>query len=90
MASLVVDTLVLITFSAMALGEFRGILQVGLLLILLATLIVWSSGIVLYLVSRAGGLIGTLMRRIGYARPSRSGKSGIWDAWLDIPDPYHP
>ena len=73
-------------FQRDALGEHRGVLQLGLLLIPFATLVVWSSATVLYLVFRAVGLLGTLKRLIGHAR---SKASGMWDDWLDIPEPHH-
>ena len=89
-ANLVVATLVLVAFIALALGVHRSVLRLGLLLIPFVTLVVWSSATVLYLVVRAGGLLGTLKRLIGQARSSASGKSVIWDDWLDIPEPHHP
>ena len=89
-ATLVVAALVLVVFSAIAFGENRGVLQLGLSLIPFATLVVWSSATVLYLGFRAAGLLGTLKRLIGHARSSTSGKSVVWDEWMDIPDPRHP
>ena len=88
-ASLVIATLLLVVFSALALGDHRGVLQLGLSLIPFATLVVWISATALYLVFRAVGLLKTLKRLIGHARSSPSGKSGIWDDWLDIPEPDH-
>jgi hypothetical protein len=89
-ANLVVATLVLVVFIAMSFGVHRSIWQLGLVLVPFVTLVVWSSATVLYLVSRVAGLLGTLKRQIRHARSSPSGKSGIWDDWLDIPQPHHP
>ena len=85
-ASLVMAAILLVVFSAIALGEHRGAWQLGLLLIPFATLVVWNSATVLYLAFRAAGLLRTLKRLIGHARSS---PSGIWDDWLDIPEPHH-
>jgi hypothetical protein len=63
-------------------------LLLGLSLIPFVTLVVWSSATVVYLVVRAAELLRTLKRRIGHARSS--GKSGMWDDWLDILEPHHP
>ncbi len=90
-ANLVVATLVLIVFTGMALGDHdRGAVRVGLWLVPFVTLVVWSSATVLYVVFRAAGLVATLKRLIGQARSSRSGKSCVWDDWLDSPEPHHP
>ena len=86
-ASLVVATIVLVVFIALALFVHRSNLRLGLLLIPFVTLVVWSSASVLYLVVRAGGLLGTLKRLI---RDARSSRSVIWDDWLDIPEPHNP
>jgi hypothetical protein len=88
-ANLVVATLVLVAFTALALDVHRGLLLLGLLIIPFVTLVVWSSAAVLYLEYRAAGLLRTLKRRIRHARSSPSGKSGIWDDWLDIAEPHH-
>ena len=90
LASLMVDTLILVVFSVMALSDFRGGFRLGLSLIPFATLVVWSSAIVFYFIFRAARLLGTLRRRIRHARSSSSGKSVIWDNWLDFPEPHHP
>jgi hypothetical protein len=87
-ANLLVATLVMVVFIAMALGGHRGLFQLGLSLIPFVSLVVWSSAAVLYLKYRAAGLLRTLKRRIRHARSSPAGKSGIWDDWLDIPEPH--
>jgi hypothetical protein len=88
-ASLLVATLLLVVFCAEALGGHRDALQLGLLLIPFATLVIWSSATVFYLAFRAAGLFGMLKRLIGRPRSLLSGKPGIWDDWLDIPEPHH-
>ena len=89
-ANLLVATVVLIVFSVVALNEHAGAtLQLGLSLIPFVTLVVWISATVIYLVFRAAGLVATLKRLIGQARSSRSGKSCVWDDWLDSPEPHH-
>jgi hypothetical protein len=89
-ANLLVATLVLVVFIAMAFRVHPSLLKLGLLLIPFVTLVVWSSATVLYLVCRVTGLLGTLKRLIGHARSAPAGKAGIWDDWLDIPEPHHP
>jgi hypothetical protein len=91
-ASLVIDTQLMIVFGAAAFGGPPFFLQLALWLIPFATLVVWSSASVLYLCRkfRAAGLLGMLTRLIGDARSSPSGKSGLWDDWLDIPEPHGP
>ena len=86
-ANLLVATLLLVVFSVMALGGHRDVLELGLSLIPFVTLVIWGSATLLYLVVRAVGLLGTLKRLIGHARSS--GKSVIWDDWLDIAEPHH-
>jgi hypothetical protein len=88
-ASLVIDTFLLVVFCTEALVGRRGVGPQWLALILFATLVVWSSATVFYLVYRAAGLFRTLKRLIGDARSSPSGKSVIWDDWLDIPQSHH-
>jgi hypothetical protein len=88
-ASLVIATLLLVVFSVMAFGDHRGVFQLGLSLISFATLVIWSSATVLYLGFRAAGLLRRFRWLIGHARSSPSGKSGMWDDWLDIPEPQH-
>jgi hypothetical protein len=89
-ASVVIATLLLVVFSVMAFGDHRGVFQLGLSLIPFATLVIWSSAAVLYLGFRATELLKTLKPLIRHARTSPSGKSGMWDDWLDIPEPHHP
>jgi len=90
-ANLLVATLVLIVFSAMALGDHDcGAVHVGLWLVPFVTLVVWSSATVFYLIFRAAGLMATLKRLIGQARSSRSNESCLWDDWLDSPELNHP
>ncbi len=88
-ASLVMTALLLVAFSALALREHRGLFMLGLLLIPFATLVVWISATVMYLIFRGVSLLGTLKRLIGHVRSKPSGKSGIWDDWLDIPERHH-
>ena len=66
------------------------------------TLVVWTSAALLYIVPLAARQFGTLGRQlidrfgtlgrrlIERARSSPSGKSGVWDDWLDSPEPRHP
>jgi hypothetical protein len=90
-ASLIVSTLILVVFCFMALGDHqRGVLLLGLSLVPFATSVVWSAATVFYLVFRAVGLLGRLKRLRKHVRSSPSGESGVWDDWLDIPDPRFP
>jgi len=91
-ANLLVATLVLVDFSAIALvtHDARSF-QTVFWLVPFVTLVVWSSATVFYVVILAARLLGTLGRRlIGPARSSPSGKSGVWDHWLDSPETRHP
>ena len=91
-ANLIVATLVLIDFSVIALGTHDGrAFQTVLWLVPFVTLVVWGTATVLYVVFLAARLLGTLERRlIRPARSSSSGMSGVWDHWLDSPEPHHP
>lgn len=90
-ASLIVSTLILVVFCFMALGDHqRGVLLLGLSLVPFATLVVWSTTAVFYLGVRAAGLLGKLKLPVKHVRSSPSGNSGVWDDWLDIPDPRYP
>ncbi len=92
LANLSVATLVFVEFSGIAIVNHDGAaFKMGLWLIPFVTLVVWSSASVLYLVFLTAGLLGTLWRRlIGPTRFSPSGRSGLWDDWLDSPAPRHP
>jgi hypothetical protein len=85
-ASLLIDTFLLVVISAEALGAHRGDFRFGLWLIPFVTLVIWSSATVLYLKYRAAGLLKKIKGRIRHAR---SKSSGMWDDWLDIPEPHH-
>ncbi len=58
-------------------------------LIPFVTLVVWGSAAVLYLMPLGSLWLGTIARRlVGGFRSSPSGTSGVWDDWLDSPDPH--
>ena len=91
-ANLIVVTQVLIAVVAPALGTHDGeAFHMASWLIPFVTLVVWTSAALFYLVPLASRRFGTLGRRfIGPARSSPSGRSGVWDDWLDSPEPRHP
>jgi hypothetical protein len=90
-ASLIVTIFILVDLCFMALSDHqRGFLLLELLLVPYATLVVWSTATVFYLGVRVAGLLGKLKRPVKHVRSSPSGNSGVWDDWLDIPDPRYP
>jgi hypothetical protein len=90
-ANLVVATLVFIEFSAIALVNHNGnAFQLGLSLIPLVTLVIWGTVTVIYVVHLTSWGLGRLGRLNGPARSSPAVRSGVWDNWLDEPEPRHP
>jgi hypothetical protein len=89
LANLLVATLVVIEFSVIALVQRDGrALHVGLCLVLFAMLVVCGASAVLGVVALTPGRLWRLGRRlIGPARSSPPDKSGVWDDWLDNPEP---
>jgi hypothetical protein len=89
LANLLVTTLVFIEFSAIALVNRDGrAFQIGLWLIPFVTLVIWGTAAVLCVVALTPRWLWTLGRRlIGPAWSSPSGRSGVWDDWLDNPEP---
>ena len=81
-ANLLVATLVVVVFSTFALKEHAlGALQLLLWLVPFVTVVVWSSASAIYLMFLVAKLFRALARRL----VSSSGKSMVWDAWLDSP-----
>jgi hypothetical protein len=91
-ANLIVGTLVFFEAIAFAWSVRDGkVFAFALALIPFVTLVVWGSATVLYVVLLASRRLGTIARRlIGPARSSPSGRFGVWDDWLDMPDPQQP
>jgi hypothetical protein len=84
LASLLVVTIAFKEFIAIDDGMA---FQVELVLVLYATLvIIWGAAAVLCVVALASRRLATVARRlIGPARSSSSGRSRVWDEWLDNP-----
>jgi hypothetical protein len=81
-ANLMVATPVVIVFSIFALQERAlGALQLALWLVPFETVVVWSSASAFFLIFLAAKLLCGLARR----PISSSGKSAVWDDWLDTP-----
>jgi hypothetical protein len=92
-ANLMVATLVFSEFSVMSLvnRDFKDF-QMGFWLVPFVTLVVWSSATLFYVMTSTLGWLHTLRRWL-IARSARSlpsNKSGVWDDWLDSPEPHTP
>ena len=89
-ANLSVATLVFVEFGAMAIVDhdvrpFR----TGLWLVPFVTLVVWGAAAVIFVGAAMPGWLRLIGRRLAGASPtSRSGRSGVWDDWLDNPEPH--
>jgi len=92
LANLLVATLVFIEFSAIALVNHDGkAFQLGLLLVPLMTVVIWGTAAVLFVGASMPKWLWMLRRRmIGTSRSSTSARSGVWDRWLDGPEPHDP
>jgi hypothetical protein len=92
LANLLVATLVLIEFSAIALVNHDGkAFQLGLSLIPLVTVVIWATAAVLCVGALTPRWLLLLGRRlIRTSRFSPSDRSGVWDDWLDSYEPHHP
>jgi hypothetical protein len=87
-----VEPLVFIGFSAIALVTHDGrAFHMVFWLVPFVTLVVWRTAAVLCVVSLVLSQLGTLAWRLGRPdRTSPSVRSGVWDDWLDGPEPHHP
>src|SRR4051812_37528508 len=90
LANLLVATMVFAEFSAIALVEHDPIaFRTGLWLVPFLTLVVWGIATVLCLLALAPrGLRALGRRQAGRLRSSPSVRSGVWDDWLDSPEPH--
>ena len=92
LANLVGATLVFIEFSAIALVNHDGkTFKLGLSRIPLVTLVIWGTATVLCVLALSPRWLWMVGRRLtGTSRSSPSGRSGVWDDWLDSPEPHDP
>ena len=82
LANLLVAAPVLIVFSIFALQEHAlGALQLVLWLVPFETVVVWTSAAAFYLMFLIAKLFRALAQRLFFS----SGKSVVWDDWLDSP-----
>jgi hypothetical protein len=82
LANLLVATPVAIVFSIFALQEHAlGALQLVLWLVPFETVVVWSSASAFFLIFVVAKLFPALAQRLVWS----SGKSVVWDDWLDNP-----
>ncbi len=66
-----------------------GAFWTGLWLVPFVTLVVWSAAAVIFVGAAIPGRIRPIVRRLaGASSTSRSGRSGVWDDWLDKPEPH--
>jgi hypothetical protein len=64
-------------------------LRMGLWCVAIATPVVWGSAALLYLLEVAPRWRGALGRWLAARfRSPQSAKSGVWDDWLDSPEPH--
>ena len=90
LANLLVATLVFVEFSVIEIVNHDGVaFLLGLLLVPFVTLVIWGTAAALCVLALAPRWLCTLGRRLirGPARSSPSDRSGVWDNWLDSPDP---
>jgi hypothetical protein len=92
LANLLVATLVFIEFTAVSLVKRDGSdFLTGLYwLIPVVTLVIWGTATVMCVMALLPRWLCTLGRRLigGRARSSPSESSGVWDDWLDSPEPH--
>jgi hypothetical protein len=88
-ANLLVASLVLIEFSALALIDHDvKLFCVGLWLVSYVTLVVWCSAAVIGVAYFTPRWLGMLRRRLmGSVPSSPSDRFRLWDDWLDSPEP---
>jgi hypothetical protein len=92
LANLLAATLVFIEFSAVAIVKNDGkTFELGLSAIPLLTFVIWGTAAVLIVVALTSKWLWLLGRRMtSTSRPSEPGRSGVWDHWLDSPEPHEP
>jgi hypothetical protein len=90
LANLIVATMVFVEFSIISLVEHNPkTFQMGLWLVPFVTLVIWASTAVIYLLALAPRVIRALGRHlVGRPRSFPSARSGVWDDWLDRPEPH--
>ena len=90
--NLSVATLVFVEFSAMAIVDHDGgAFRTGLWLVPFVTLVVWSTAALIFVGAAMPGWLRLIGRRLAGPSPTfRSGRSGVWDDWLDNPEPHDP
>ena len=77
MANLVIAGMLIVVQIALASLDRIWAIRMGLLLILLASLVIWGMAMALYVADRSCG------RMIHSQRTSRRQESGVWDDWQD-------
>lgn len=89
-ANLIVATMVFAEFSVMSLVEHDlKPFEMGLWLVPFVTLVIWASTAVIYLLALAPRAMRALGRHlVGRRRSFPSPRSGVWDDWLDRPEPH--
>ena len=92
LANLLVATLFLVQFSAIAIHNQDGsCFGFALLLVSITTLAIWCTAAVFFFFALAPRWLLLLGRSMVVTlRPSMSGRSGVWDRWLDSPEPLGP
>jgi hypothetical protein len=64
-------------------------LRMGLWFSAIVTPLVWASAALLYVQEEAPGWLRALERWLAARfRPPQSARSGVWDDWLDGPEPH--
>jgi hypothetical protein len=91
-ANLLVATIVLVDFIALAVSNHDGkAFYMGLWLVPFVTLVIWGTSAVLFVGASTPKWLRMLGRRLsGTSRYFQSGRSGVWDHWLDSPEPHGP
>ena len=64
-------------------------LRMGLWFVAIVTPVVWASAALFYLQEEAPGWLRALGRWLAArSRSPQSARSGVWDDWLDSPEPH--
>jgi hypothetical protein len=86
---MLVATLMLIEFSAIALVDHDPkAMRMGLWFVAIVTLLVWATAALLYFLELAPRWLRALGRWLAARlRSPQSARSGVWDEWLDCPEP---
>jgi hypothetical protein len=90
LANLLVATMVVVEFSVIAWVDYDPkAFRFGLWAVPIVTLITWATAAVLHFLESFTEALRALGRRlVGGTRSFPSARRGVWDDWLDRPEPH--